>query len=271
MGMRPYSRLLHDPADRDREIRIMADHITRYADDMAEVLGFDLSGYQDKSAGLMANLAMDWADGRLLLNPVSAVMSKIDAAENKGVRIPIDQQDEMAAKALSVYPFWRGYHSARTWTVFWSMLCWHCRPVYSTMEWFDRMREINAAVQEDGFCRAAYERVETAANALKEADATGTDQETFDAFVAYLAAREAFYDVHDAAVRVLDVDPDKVHVETDYIEKVRALGDIDGPACFQMYVDNDMGCMLSLENHTYTRASVLKALREVQGKPVDEL
>lgn len=240
----------------------MASYIANNTDDIAEALGIDLSGYQDKSAGLIANIAMDIVYGRLIRSPINAVADLVAEAEKKGSPVPIDEQDAMAAKALSIDPFWNGYRSARTWTVFWSMLCWNKRPVYHSQAWHERMREIDGAVQASGVCQAAYERVTAAAEAVEEADAYGGDQETFDAFVAYLIARETFYVMHDAVVRDMGVDPDKVDVQTTYTWKANELDDACGPASYSTYVREDGELMIRLRNHAYTKAAISKARRE---------
>lgn len=270
--MRRFSVLTSDLADRDRHVRDMAASIVRNVDDIADVLELDLSDYLDKCAGLLANFIMDLSDGRTIMGPIRVVTDRVDQSYIDGVPFTVAEQDRMAARALDTHSFWKGSRDAFAYRIFWRFAFQDSRQVYHSLEWFERMHEIETAIQGDEACRTAYDQVKAAADDAYRIDETGSRQEALDAFAAYLVAREQFYTVHDAAVRKLGVDPDKVDVRTMYTEAVADLGFVYGPMFYRTYAcDNGGNIAVALRNHVFTKDAVNEALKRALSEDNNKL
>lgn len=96
--------------------------ISSHVDTMARVVCVDVDRFEDKCAGLLANLVMDAHDGRSLRDPCIRAPEAIRDAEERGVPLSLEQQEEMAGEALWTAEYWQGNASLPAMQVFWNML-----------------------------------------------------------------------------------------------------------------------------------------------------
>lgn len=202
---------------RAQMIKNMAKLIAGHAGDMARVLGISLDGYDDKCAGLLANLAMDARDSRMLKDPVQMCVEAIDSANSYGQPLSIEMQDEMAQEAMEIQQFWRGAKSMAAYDVFWNMLQTGRYPLYHGHEWHVQMARIGEALSKDKVYMDALGASESAMDGLKKINgelspygaggpvSDETRKRAFDAAVSYCMALNAYRDARSEALERLGI------------------------------------------------------------------
>ena len=131
------------------QIQAMAKVLADNTDDIVDVLGINLDGFDNKMAGLLANFLMDLHDGRQLEDPGHVVAAKIKDAEMHGSPIVPDDQDIMAQWAMERMRFWNGQRFAKSYAIIWTMLQQGCFPLQHGKQWSEAVGKAGHDMKDD--------------------------------------------------------------------------------------------------------------------------